>query len=178
MRTFGFTRVPYHMASGMLERAGLCCSLFLQSSSLVEELEQLEQRKRAIETRFSMFKAAQPAPTRSSPQASHVLWNVDPDPVDLSLRIRIGNADPGARKLTKIKLTNIRPWFFAFHKKLFCLVRRYVLWPTLPAILVYFYLKVQLFVTAKSDLDPDPHGFALVWLSRICPRPFWLAQVG
>ncbi len=53
------------MASGMLEKAGLCCSWFLQSSSLVEELEQLEQRKRAIETRFSMFTAAQPALHRS-----------------------------------------------------------------------------------------------------------------
>ncbi len=96
MRKFWFTLVPYQMASDMLERAGLCCSWLLQSSSLVEELEQLEQRKRAIETRFSMFTAAQPAPTRSSPQGlltffhwmfQTVLWTgsgwlalLDPDP--------------------------------------------------------------------------------------------------
>jgi hypothetical protein len=74
------------MAYGMLERAGLCCSLFLQSSSLVEELEQLEQRKRAIETRFSMFTAAQPAPPRSSIFSLNFLDSVvDPDPVDLAL---------------------------------------------------------------------------------------------
>jgi hypothetical protein len=68
---------------------GFAAPWFLQSSSLVEELEQLEQRKRAIETRFSMFTAAQPAPTRSSPQASHVfsLNVLDSlvDPVDLAL---------------------------------------------------------------------------------------------
>ncbi len=98
-----FTRVPYQMASGMLERAGLWCSLVLQSSSLVEELEQLEQRKRAIETRFSMFTAAQPAPHRSRPQASHVFplnvsaSLVDPDP-DPYWECRSRSRSKGLRK--------------------------------------------------------------------------------
>jgi hypothetical protein len=27
-----------------------------------------------------------------------------------------------------------------------------------------FHVKIRLFVTAKSDQDPDPHEFAVVWL--------------
>jgi hypothetical protein len=29
---------------------------------------------------------------------------------------------------------------------------------------VFFRVKILLFVTLKSDQDPDPHGSALVWL--------------
>jgi hypothetical protein len=59
--------------------------------------------------------------------------------------IRIGNVDPdlGARKLPK--LTN-KPDFLPFKKVLY--LRRCI-----------FNVKIQDFVTLKSDQDPDPHLF-------------------
>jgi hypothetical protein len=63
--------------------------------------------------------------------------------------IRIGNADPdsGARKLTK--LTN-KPGF-QFFKKDF--VPRQVCFMTFLLHKQYFLVKIQLFVTAKSEQD-------------------------
>ncbi len=77
-----------------------------------------------------------------------------PDPHGSSLiwlswiRIRIGNADPylGARKLTKI---NKETWIPAF-KRAFA---------PITYIKYNFCVKIKLFVTAKSDQDPDPHWF-------------------
>jgi hypothetical protein len=49
-------------------------------------------------------------------------------------------------------------------------LRRYV-FGLLPTLSILFHVKIQLFVTLKSDQDsdpdpdPDPHGSALVWLS-------------
>ncbi len=42
-------------------------------------------------------------------------------------------------------------------------LRMYVLLP-ISYIKFIFHVKIQLFVTLKSDQDPDPHGSALVWL--------------
>jgi hypothetical protein len=39
----------------------------------------------------------------------------------------------------------------------------------LPYYLLYyiFHVKIQLFVTQKSDKDPDPPGSAFIWLSLV-----------
>ncbi len=72
---------------------------------------------------------------------------------------RNGNADldpnPGTWKLIKIKN---QP---AFQKGFSSLV---VIFLTFYLLKVHFHVKVQLLVTSKPSQDPDPHGFALVWI--------------
>jgi hypothetical protein len=65
------------------------------------------------------------------------------------LRIRI---DPRAKKLTKIETLSKWPLY---------LLRRFLWHISIINIKYIFHVKIQLFVTAKSDhdLDPDPHWF-------------------
>jgi hypothetical protein len=72
------------------------------------------------------------------------------------IRIRIGNADPdpGAMKLTKI---NKKPGLLPL--KLLLYLRRYVIL-AFYLLQVHFSCKFQLFVTLKSDQDPNPHALA------------------
>jgi hypothetical protein len=84
-------------------------------------------------------------------------------PISVSLvRIRIWNAipDPGASKLTKINIYN---WFLAFQKD-FCTSDIGMFKGSINYIKYFFHVKIQRFVTAKSDQDPDPHESALVCL--------------
>jgi hypothetical protein len=74
------------------------------------------------------------------------------------IRIRIGNADqdPEAWKLSKI---NKQTWFPAFQKAYLC---KYISFPITYYLSPQVHVKILLFVTLKSNQDPDPHKSAMV----------------
>jgi hypothetical protein len=87
---------------------------------------------------------------------------VDPDPpgsafiwlswIQIRIEYAVPDPDPGSGKLTNLK------GFCAFVGMFFDLS------PTLSTYICH--VKIQLFVTQKSDQDPDPDppGSALIWL--------------
>jgi hypothetical protein len=78
----------------------------------------------------------------------------------LSLRIRIRNLDPYPRARKSAKINKQTCWQKGVVPAYACF---YDLSPTYVKIL-YFSLKIKLFVTAIPDQDPDLHKSALVWL--------------
>ncbi len=78
----------------------------------------------------------------------------------------VGNADPDkdpeARKLTK---NYKKTWFPAFQTGFCTYFGMFYFYDKIPTTKFIFHVKIQLFVTARSDQDPDPHGSASVWLS-------------
>jgi len=73
-------------------------------------------------------------------------------------RIWNGDSDPGAWKLIK---NNKWTWFPDFQKVFCTFVGMFLTYHLSKYI---FHVEIKLFVTLKSDQDPDPHGNALVWL--------------
>ncbi len=87
-----FTRVPYHMTNGMLERAGLCCSLVPAEQQPgggvgAAGAAEASHRDQILHVHSCSASSNQVQPTGFSRFFTEFLdILVDPDPVDLALR--------------------------------------------------------------------------------------------